>query len=292
MSTVVHDAPARSRFTAARSAWRTIITHVQPDPEAQPRLAVAADLARKLDATLIGLGAEMLQPIAASDPYGLLGGEFVSAMLEIMQTNVDRAGEAFRQAVDGGRSEWLTVQDQPAEAVTRLSRGADLIVAGGSPLKDRDTYRWCDPGQLILQSGRPVLVAPPKGGTLAAEAVVVAWKDSREARRALADSLPILKCADEVLLVEVCGKDDADDVAPHHAAVIAHLATHGVTARSRVIQAGSAEAAGHLQSEANAIGADLIVAGGYGHSRLGEWVFGGLTADLLAYPQRFVLFSH
>jgi nucleotide-binding universal stress UspA family protein len=287
MTTLVRD-----RFAPAQSAWRTIISHVLPDADAQPLLAAAADLARKLDATLLGVGAEMLQPIALSDPYGVMGGDLISAIQEIAQDNMKRAGDLFHEAVAGARSEWVAVQDRPGEVIARLSRGADLIVAGGSSLKEHDGYRRCDTGELIFRSGRPVLVAPPKGGKLAAEAVVIAWKDTREARRALADSLPILKCADDVLLLEVCRKDEADDVTPHHAAVIRHLATHGVTARSKVIQADGAEAAGHLQSEANASGADLIVAGGYGHSRLGEWVFGGLTADLLAYPQRFVLFSH
>jgi nucleotide-binding universal stress UspA family protein len=122
--------------------------------------------------------------------------------------------------------------------------------------------------------------------------VVIAWKDTREARRALADGLPILKCAEEVLLLEVCSKNEAADIAPHHGAVLEYLARHGVTARSKIVPGEPNFAADTLQSEAKALGADLIVAGGYGHSRLGEWVIGGVTSDLLADPQRFVLFSH
>ncbi len=296
MSTLVQDASqdahARNRFLPAQSAWRSIITHVQPEADAQPRLAVAADLARKLDATLIGIGAEMLPPIGATDPYGLLGGQFMSAMLDVIQKNLEQAHEAFRSAASDVRRQWLAVEDLPERAVTRLSRGADLIVAGGSPLKDHDTYRWCDPGQLMLNSGRPVLVAPPAGGKLAAEAIVIAWKDSREARRAVADALPVLQCADDVLVMEVCSKEDAEDVAPHHASVLQHLARHGVTARSKIVVGHATVAADTLHNEARAIGADLIVTGGYGHTRLGEWVMGGVTADLLANPARFVLFSH
>lgn len=292
MSTLVQDAPLRNRFQPAQQAWRSIITHVQPEAEAQPRLAVAADLARRLDATLIGLGAEMLPPYAGTDPYGMLGGEFISAMLEVIQKNLDHAQTAFRGAASGLHSQWISIQDLPERAVTRLSRGADLIVAGGSPLKARDTSRWCDPGQLILSSGRPVLVAPPAGGQLSAEAVVVAWKDSREARRAIADALPILKCADDVLLLEVCAKEDAEHLAPHHASVVEHFARHGVKARSKIVAGHANLAADTLHAEAQAIGADLIVSGGYGHTRLGEWVMGGVTADLLADPARFVLFSH
>ncbi|HZZ30618.1 MAG TPA: universal stress protein [Phenylobacterium sp.] len=292
MTTLVQDAPVRNRFRPAQGAWRSILTHVQPETDAQPRLAVAVDLARKLDATLIGLGAEMLPPLGASDPYGMLGGEFVSAMLDVIQTNLVHAQAGFQKAAAGVRGQWMSVQDLPERAISRLSRGADLIVAGGSPLKAHDSYRWCDPGQLILNSGRPVLVAPPAGGTLGAEAVVVAWKDSREARRALADALPILKCAEDVLLVEICAKEDVEDTAPHHASVLEHLERHGIKARSKIVPGHPTVAADTLQFQAKSLGADLIVSGGYGHSRLGEWVMGGVTADLLADPQRFVLFSH
>jgi nucleotide-binding universal stress UspA family protein len=292
MTTLVQDAPVRNRFAAASAAWRSILVHVQPDADAQPRLAVAADLARKLDATLIGVGAEMLPPTSATDPYGLLGGEFVTALLEVMQTNLSRAGAAFKTATQGLATEWKPIQDLPVMAMDRLARSADLIVAGGSPLKERDSYRWCDPAELALKAGRPVLVAPPNGGVLAAQAVVVAWKDTREARRAVADSLPILRGAERVVVMETCEADNVEAIETHHAALRAYFGRHGVVAESRVVLAKPLETAWALQAEAGRIGADLIVAGAYGHSRLGEWAFGGVTADLLADPQRFLLFSH
>ncbi|MGZ6018534.1 MAG: universal stress protein [Phenylobacterium sp.] len=292
MSTLVQDAPVRDRFAAAKTAWRSILVHVQPEAEAQPRLAVAVDLARKLDATLIGVGAEMLQPVGASDPYGLLGGEFVAAMLDVIQTNLAHAANIFTTAAEGLNSDWMSIEDMPVIALDRLSRGADLIVAGGSPLKARDTYRWCDPAELAIKAGRPVLVAPPSGGALAADAVVVAWKDTREARRAIADALPILQGAQQVSVVEVCDAADREAIEVHHAALLAYLERHGVAAQSRIVAAKPVETAAELHAEARRIGADLIVAGAYGHSRLGEWAFGGLTADLLADPQRFILFSH
>jgi nucleotide-binding universal stress UspA family protein len=292
MTAQVLDAPVRNRFAPAQAAWRTLITHVQPEADAQPRLAVAADLTHKLGATLIGVGAEMLPPAAASDPTGMLGGEFVSAMLEVIQTNLAASKTAFAAAAAHVDRIWISVEDMPDRAVERLCRGADLIVAGGMPAGRHDGYRACGTADLILNAGRPVLVAPPGGGTLAAQAVVVAWSDSRESRRALADSLPVLRCADEVLLVEICAKEDADDVVPHHRAVLDYLARHGIKARSKVLTGNPRIATDALEAEAQALGADLIVAGGYGHSRLGEWVMGGVTADLLANPQRFVLFSH
>ena len=292
MATLLQDAPARNRFAPARAAWRTLLVHVQPEHSATPRLSAAVDLAAKLDATLVGLGAEMLQPIGYGDPMGMLGGQFLVALTEVIQTNLKTSAAAFNRRAAGVRGQWLELEDFPVNATCRLARGADLIVAGGSPLDAHDNYRWCDPAQLALQSGRPVLIAPPAGGELQAKAVIVAWKDTREARRALADSLPILKCADEVLVVAVCAKDDVHTANVHTASVLDFLLRHGVDARAKVVAGHPDEAAPVLQGEAMAIGADLIVAGAYGHSRLGEWIFGGVTYGLLNQPERFVLISH
>ena len=292
MTTLVQDAPARNRFSPARAAWRTLMVHVQPERSAEPRLTTAVDLAGKLDATLVGLGAEMIQAVGYSDPTGMLGGQFLIALTEAIESNLKAAASNFKIRASGLRSQWLSVEDLPVEAMSRLARGADLIIAGGSPPDARDTYRWCDPAELVLQCGRPVLVAPPGGGELQAKAVVVAWKDTREARRALADSLPILKCADQVLVVAVCDQADVDIVRVHTDSVLDFLLRHGVEARAKVVAGRSDEAAPVLQAEAQAIGADLIVAGAYGHSRLGEWVFGGVTYSLLHDPEQFVLISH
>lgn len=292
MATLTQDAPVRNRFGPARAGWRTLLVHVQPEPSAEPRLIAAADLAAKLDATLVGLGAEMLQPIGMSDPSGMLGAEFMVAMTEVIQGNLAKAQQTFKTRAPVGGAHWLSVEDFPVNAICRLARAADLIVVGGSPLDAHDTYRWCDPAEVALQSGRPVLVVPPGGGTLQAKSVVVAWKDSREARRALSDSLPVLKCADEVVILGVCDADEVADTEVHTASVVEFLLRHGIEARAKVIAAHNDEVAAKLQAEAKAIEADLIVAGAYGHTRLGEWFFGGVTFDLLQDPQRFLLLSH
>lgn len=290
--TMVQDAPAPSKSQAVASAFRTLLVHVEPEAEAAPRLDAAVVLARKLDAALVGVGAEMIQSLGVSDPYGMLEGQWLVEMRSLVQTNLKRAEEAFKAKAAGLESRWIALEDLPAPAIARLSRGADLIIAGGAPIKDGDTYRTADTAELVLLSGRPVLVAPPNGGKLRAEGVVVAWKDTREARRALADSLPFLKAAEDVLILEVCEEDRFADAEIHTFAVVEHLRRHGVEARAKVLMAPQDRAVAELNIAAQEIGADLIVAGGYGHSRLGEWVFGGVTRDLLRHPERFVLLSH
>jgi nucleotide-binding universal stress UspA family protein len=122
--------------------------------------------------------------------------------------------------------------------------------------------------------------------------VVVAWKDTRESRRALADSLPFLKAAEQVTVVEVCGKDELADARIRTADVVKYLQRHGVKATAKAVSAPPDRVSAELNIAAQAIGADLIVAGAYGHTRLGEWMFGGVTYDLLHAPERFVLLSH
>ncbi len=291
--TIAVEPQSIDRIARAGGAIRTILTHVQPEAPAQARLDVAVDLARRMGATLHGLGAEMIPAEATTDPYGLMGGAWVAEVQKVIGENLKSAKRLFEDKAKGIPALWTAVEDMPAQALARVSRSADLIVAGGSPIDYADGYRWCDPAKVMLQAGRPVLVAPPHGGSLRLEAAVVAWKDTRESRRALADAIPLLKCADRVVVMEVCGgADEVEDAESHIASVVAALARHGVTARGKTLVAPPARVALELNVEAQAIDADLIVAGGYGHSRLGEWVFGGVTYDLLHQPERFTLLSH
>lgn len=289
MSTLQEDR-ATERKTRMAEGIRSLLVHVEGSAEASPRLHVAVDLARKLDATLLGAGIEMFQPI--SDPYGALGGAWLNSVQQIVDEDLQRAEATFRAHSHGLRTEWFGVESFPARALARLSRSADLIIAGGVPLKMRDSHPTADTAELVMLSGRPILVAPPAGGKFRGDAVVVAWKDTRESRRAVADSLPFLKAAEEVVVLEVCEADSLEDASDNTTDVVHNLRRHGVTARGKTVAAGSNLVATAIENEARTIGADLIVAGAYGHSRLGEWASGGVTHDLLHRPERFVLLSH
>ncbi len=145
-----------------------------------------------------------------------------------------------------------------------------------------------------MQTGRPVLVTPPEASELNVASVVVAWKDTREGRRAVSDALPFLKRAATVHVVEIC---ESETAAPATAARLAdvanHLLRHGVQATvEAAITERNAAAADQLLNVVEQRKADLIVAGAYGHSRAQEWVFGGFTRTLLGQTTRAVLFSH
>jgi len=276
----------------ASGAIRAILVHVEPGDEAQPRLETAVHLARRFDATLIGVGAEMMQALGTGDPLGVLGADWVVELETLVQDNLKRAEARFRDKAACVKSEWLALEAYPAGVVAQLARGADLILAGGAPLKGVESYRCAQTAELVLQAARPVLVAPPEGGELRCKAVVVAWKDTREARRALIDALPFLQMAEDVVVQEVCDDDRFGDAEVHTFAVVEHLKRHGVAARAKVTIAPADGTEIELNKTADGIDADLIVAGAYGHSRLGEWVFGGVTRSLLQAPERFALLSH
>ncbi|MEO8114457.1 MAG: hypothetical protein ABI655_08755, partial [Phenylobacterium sp.] len=170
---MVHDAPAAGRTQHAANAIRTLLVHVEPDAEAAPRLDAAVALARRLDATLVGVGAEMMPSLGVSDPFGMLEGQWLVEMRSLVQTNLQRAEKAFKAKAAGLTARWIALEDIPAPAIARLSRGCDLIIAGGAPIRDGDAYKSADSAELVLLSGRPVLVAPPAGGKLRGDAVVV-----------------------------------------------------------------------------------------------------------------------
>ncbi len=127
-----------------------------------------------------------------------------------------------------------------------------------------------------------MLVVPPAIDSLKAERILIGWKDSREARRALQDSLPLLHEAKSVAVVEVCD-DSMEALARQHVEDVArYLTRHRISVGSATAAAAKHGTADHLIDLARVEGADLIVTGAYGHSRLGEWIFGGVTRELLA----------
>lgn len=275
--------------------FSSIMTHVQSDPEAAPRLACAVDLARRFGARLIGVGAEMIPPLAFDGGYYSVDAEWVIAMRKSIEDQLAAAKKTFKQKTadfPDGDAVWLCGIESPTPAIANASRAADLIVLGGIPRRHDSPYRDCEPAEVAMQAGRPVLVAPPAAPPLAARKVVLAWKDTREARRALSDSMPFLEVADGVLVLEVCDEDGVDDARIRTEDVVGALRRRRVVAEAKVALHAHASASQHIVEEASAFGADLIVLGCYGHSRLGEWVFGGVTRDLLALDDIYLLLSH
>ncbi|MDO8410151.1 MAG: universal stress protein [Phenylobacterium sp.] len=280
--------PAPSK--ASPPAIGSILVHVGPGEDSASRLRVSVALAEELDARLIGLGAEMVEPLLATPYSGVNTAEWVTAMAQQVETDLIAARTSFDHLAARVEREWREARDMPAHALALVARACDLIVVSAHP--STNYFHAADPAEVVMRSARPVLVMPDSAEPLSGKRIVVAWKDAREARRALADALPFLHRAEEVLVMGVCGKDQQGAVQAQVDDVTAYLVGRGVAARGQVSLAAEAGVVGELNKAAEALGADLIVAGAYGQSRLREWVFGGVTRTLLDEPGRYLLLSH
>jgi nucleotide-binding universal stress UspA family protein len=285
------ERPATTQKSGLRS-FEAVLVHAEPERASAHRVEVAARLARETGAHLIGVGAEALDAAVASDPYsGIIMAEYVVAATEEIERRLKSAEQAFRRDAAGADIEWRIAHTFPNDALIQLSRTADLVVAGAIA-KGASNYRTVSPSGVILSAGRPMLIVPDDGRHLRAQSIVVAWKETREARRAVIDALPLLQRAEDVIVQAVSDRDDLEAGAYQTNDVVAALKRHGVEARPSVTKARPEEVTQELERVADLNGADLIVAGAYGHSRLTEWAFGGVTDDLLHNPRRFVLLSH
>jgi len=266
-------------------SFATLMVYVDVEPKSDTRVRLAAQLADRFASTLIGISACILPPYPAEGAY-FVTREFVDQEQQDILAALQRTEASFRAAAGekGSRLEWLewrSAIDLPETFVVSEARSADLVILGRAP-KPMDISRCLDPGAAVLRVGRPMLVVPPGIDTLKADRILIGWKDSREARRALQDSLPLLHEAKSVAIVEVCD-DGTDALARRHVEDVAHYLTrHRISIGSATACTAKHGVGDHLIDLARVEGADLIVTGAYGHSRLGEWIFGGVTRELLA----------
>ena len=190
--------------------------------------------------------------------------------------------------------EWRSAIDFPARYLLQHARCADIIVSGGPSDAFSDPFVLASPKDLVMQAGRPLLVVPDTANWLDLRSMLVAWKDTTEARRAIADSLPLLRKAEDVTVAEIVEADDSRPAALSRVRdVVAWLSRHGVVARELVPEKnGGRDAAAQLDRIAADVGAGVIVAGAYGHSRVRELILGGMTQHLITQTARSVLLSH
>lgn len=275
-------------------SYATLMVHLDLDQGNDARLRVAGDLAERFGARVIGIAAqaEIIPMYYTADGYGAA---FVAEdnLSEIKQ-RVQQAEERFRTAMTGRAQqiEWRSALEEPAPFIAEQSRAADLVIIGKNVIEDKGgPPPQLDPGDLIGRTGRPLLIVPDEVQTLAAERVLVAWKDTREARRAIFDALPLLRRCQQAIVAEI--DEDNDSAAAHRRVddVVAWLARHSVYAAAKVEPLRD-HAAAQLDVIARKEGADLLVAGAYGHSKLREWILGGVTRDLLKQNSRCQLLAH
>jgi nucleotide-binding universal stress UspA family protein len=189
--------------------------------------------------------------------------------------------------------EWRYAEDFPTRFIVREARACDIIVVGeGARGGLADPFVQVNRSDLVMQVGRPLPVAPEACNWLDLRSVLVAWKDTAEARRAVSDALPLRRKATEVTIVEIVA-DEADHAGALFRIedVAAWLSQHGVRA-SQQVPAQCDNAATQLERVASDVGAGVIIAGACGHSRLSEWILGRVTRRLINPANLCSLLSH
>ena len=267
-------------------SFSTMMVHVDVEHDSERRVELAIGLADRFQATLIGVAGCALRPAFMAGDVALT--ESNQCDLQKATARFEQRGKTFRaQGRSLERIEWRSALEPPGDLLLREARAADLLVVGRKRSRDD-----ADPGVIVLRAGRPVLLAPDTVAALPLRRVVVAWKDTRECRRAVRDALPFLHQAKEVLLVEIGEAESEPQAKKNLADVGAYLVRHRVIVAAGIWRRPRGPLAADLLHIVREEKADLIVAGGYGHSRLGEWIFGGVTRELLTASPVCCMLSH
>jgi nucleotide-binding universal stress UspA family protein len=257
------------------------------------RLTYALALAAKHDAHLMGLHLTY-SPVLISDPYAAWA-PILAEWEQSAEEKHEQARLSFYAAADqaGVKVDWAGYRSDDMQEVIAHARASDLTVIGQRNPDDAEgDFGGGFPENIVLRLGRPVLFLPYIGEMPSSfEKVIVAWDGGREAARAMADALPFLKLAKQVRLMSVSEKKDKDHDLPD-IDIAGYLAKHGVKLNVEKNENVKISAADCLLSAAADMGADLLVMGGYGHHRLTELIFGGVTNSIMRHMTLPVLMSH
>lgn len=279
-------------------AFRNILLLAGAGPVAAARADYAVRLAEKHDAHLTAI--YCVPPIDLPAHVEAMIPAPVRAMQAEAAAKTAAEAKAAFEAVGRrtGRSARVEWREAAGDALSRLtldSRYADLVVVGqGDPDAPFAEGPVDLPGALALAAGRPVLAVPYAGkfSTLG-ERVLVAWNAGREAARAVNDALPVLKLAKSVAVLAVNPRGGAARHGEQPGADIAlHLARHGVKAEAMRAISDEIDPGDVILSRVADIGADMLVMGAFGRSRLRELVLGGVTRHILKHMTVPTVLSH
>ena len=260
------------------------------------RLAPAAAIATRFGARLTGFFASGF-PVTAA--YGDVSGweQLVDAYLEAQRREAAAAGAAFRQALtkDKLAGDWIFRESDETGSAIAEAALYDLVVVGQpNPDAGLTGAIGLRPEEIVLSCGRPVLVVPYAGEFPdVGRRILVAWNGRRESSRALHDAMFLLPDADAVTVIEI-DPPAAGAAAPAASAaqVAAALTRRGIAAKAETETGGDIGVSDLLLSRAADLDADLLVMGAYGHSRMREFVLGGVSRDIFRHMTVPVLMSH
>jgi len=287
--------PAPLSIGTGTSELREVVVFIDGRTETSSILEFAGILAQEHGARLITV---FIQPEPTATPSEMFArGEGIPNVIEVHQAQIEGIEANHRAEFEdivrryGVRSEWRSLPYLSSEVGVHAYY-ADLVVIA-RPESPGQTAG--PPGlaeSLVLSSGRPIIVFPPRVTAPRVRRILVAWNATRESIRAVADALPLLAMAEavEVLIAEHRHQPAGHGQEPG-ADIARHLARHGVQVEVRRLSSNGKGVGRLLLSQAAAFRADLLVMGAYGHSHLREWMFGGVTRTVLYEADLPVLLS-
>ena len=272
------------------STLSSILVHADATPPSADRLRLAAQLA-------LAHGAQATAIYAVTSallryPMAMAAGADMAPMLaEADEQRLATARKLYAASVKPEHVAWLECSGMPIAEVTQQALYADLLVLGQRCTgENRDVDVPPDfVSSVLIASGRPAIVVPHiTKAPFKFERVLIAWKPTREAARAVTAALPILQQAQRVTVASF----DEGDAATAETGILGYLRRHGVQATFKREVASGNSVGEQLLSMASDEQADLLVMGVYGHGRAREWVLGGASRSIIEAMTIPVLMSH
>lgn len=279
-------------------SYKTILVYLNDEQQAEQVIKAAVAIAQKNSAHLIGLH-------VASVPqyYSTVAVDLTAEIVEIQNSALKQESKKMKAifekftATEDILTEWRSLQAHSAlvaDTIVNHGRCVDLVVAGQADPDRSDIGVGRVLERFLIDSGRPVLIIPYAGShAVIGENITIAWNASRESARAVAAALPLLKAAKKVSVLWVNPDDESgENIDVPGAEIATCLSRHGVHSETDHSTTRQPEVGGELLSRVADEGADLLVMGAYGHSRMREFIFGGASRHILQQMTVPVLMVH
>jgi nucleotide-binding universal stress UspA family protein len=289
--------------------FKSILVPVRGDGGDRPSLGTALALATlfggHIDVAHIRSVVPSLVPATGANSAQLISGlQYVSALRECDKDRRDHARRQFRQFCAAAKIReagghppakgsvsvtWSDHEGNEVDQIIRMAHRHDLIVLRAAT-EGLDGFSPEEAGEIILSRGGPVMLAPPRPPSEIGHTIAIAWKNTPEAVSALGSAMPFLYRADKIFVVSVADADHPAD--PSVDDVVVRLRWHGLNAVADPITAKQSSPTACLMDRVEALGADLMVMGAYGRSRMRELIFGSFTKQVLSGAALPIFLSH
>jgi len=274
--------------------YKIVLSIAKTADEAKFTAPVAAQIAKSQKASLAGVAVipEYRQVYwdGAQGNHEQIAQEYQAIANEIEQITIKEAERA------GVELHWHTLHPHntdPTKSLVSYARHFDLIVTNSESGYPRGISPTQPHEALMLETGRPVILTPKTSLEIIGKPILIGWKSDRSAAAAVFNALPLLKLSSQVTIAQILSEDDTTSQNDHSGQLLKEtLQRHGIEAECMAAKRGKLGTGQRLFEMATDTGCGLVVMGAYGHSRLREFILGGVTKFAMANGPLPILFSH